>query len=73
MELDENVTGVELRITGTSLSGIIGRLSTDGGVTWTRIYGISASLNFTPGRKLKIEIILASANTQVDSVALLYR
>lgn len=73
LEVGSDVTGVELRINGTALAGTKGRLSTDGGVTYTQIYGISAQSTVPSGKKLKIQVVLASASTQVNGLALLYK
>ena len=72
-EISTDVTGVELRINGTALAGTKGFLSTDGGVAYTQIYGIGSQSTVPSGKKLKIQIVLASASTQVNGLALLYK
>lgn len=76
LEIPTDVTPpVELRIVGTSLYGVKGRLSTNGGLTDTQIYGAGTGVGaaLVAGKKLKLKIILASANTQVTGAALLYK
>ena len=73
LELDSDVTGVELKLNGSSLARTKGFLSTNGGVSYRQIYGTGSSLTIQSGRKLKLQIIFVSANTQVEGLALLYK
>ena len=74
LEVSENIIGVELRINGSSLVGTKVYLSTNGGVAYTQIYGTGSGLaSLASGKKLRIRVNLASANTQISSLALLYK
>ncbi len=72
LELPSSVSGVELKIVGYSLLGVKGYLSTNGGVSYRQIYGTGAHTTVPAGRRLKLQIVLASENTQIEDLALLY-
>ncbi len=73
LEIDSDLVGVEMRTTGSSLAGVKGFLSTDGGIRYTQIYGTGASVSTPTGKKIKIKMALASAETQISGVVLLYK
>ncbi len=74
LELSLNVTQVELKISGSSIVGVKGYLSTDSGVSYTQVYGAGAGIgSLKAGEKLKLRIELATENTQIDGLALLYK
>ena len=73
LEIESNVTGVELRINGTSLAGVTGFLSINGGVSYRQIYGTGTPGGIPPGKKLKLRIPLVSADTQISGLVLLYK
>ena len=66
------VTGVQLKVSGDNLPGTKIRLSTNGGVTYTQIYGAGSKEIVPVGKNLRIRVDLTSANTQIKSMALLY-
>ena len=73
LEISSSITGVELRVNGTILSGLKIYLSTDGGSIYTQIWGVGASSTAPSGKKLKLRVNIASANTQIEGLALLYK
>jgi hypothetical protein len=60
-----NLTGLSMKEVGESLSNIY-HFSTDGGKVWSSID------NIITGNTLKLKVILTSASTKIDSIALLY-
>ncbi len=73
LEVPFDVAFVELKLNGNSLRGLKIYLSTDGGVSYTLIYGVGASLaSLKSGRKLKLRVNIASASTEINDLALLY-
>lgn len=73
LEISSNLTSTELRVNGTILSGLKIYLSVDGGIIYTQIWGAGKSAGGPDGKKLKLRVNLASANTQINSLALLYK
>lgn len=72
-EVSSDVEGIELRVNGDTLSGTKIRISTDGGVTYKQIWGVGAYSSFPSGKKLKLQVDLASASTQIKGIAVLYK
>ncbi len=75
LEVPSNVTSpIELNVNGVILEGLKVYLSTNSGVSYTQIYGVGSGLaSLKSGKKLKIRVNLASASTQIDGLALLYK
>ena len=70
--VDTNVTGVDMKTVGDSLAGTKIRLSVNGGITYTQIWGEGLKEIVPLGRNLRIRVDISSANTQIKSMALLY-
>jgi len=72
--LDTSAGYYELRAVGESLSGTKYRVSTDGGVVWISNNLLRTQYAFpTAAKNLKVQVILTSADTQINSLALLYK
>jgi len=72
LTLSSNVSAVECRLTGTALAGIKVYLSTDGGNTYTQIWGLGTGANIPVGKNLKLRVVIPSSSTQIESMVLLY-
>jgi len=68
----DNVSAVEIRVTGDNLSGVSYYASVDDGVTWYNLT-LNTQKNVTPGNFLKIKVVLTDTTTKIDSLALLYK
>ncbi|KKK56262.1 hypothetical protein LCGC14_3066310, partial [marine sediment metagenome] len=72
--LDTTAEYYELRATGQTLSGTKYRVSTDGGVVWISGNLLRTQYAFpTAAKNLKVQVILTSADTQINSLVLLYK
>ncbi len=72
--LTENVTYYEVRVVGETLSGTNYYVSTDGGSTWQPVTALKTLYSFSPpGQNLAVKVGLKSADTQVNSLVLLYK
>ena len=72
--ITSNATNCELRVNGSSLAGTNYYVSTDGGNNWQTISGLKTSITLSPpGLNLKVKIELNSANTEINSINLLYK
>jgi hypothetical protein len=67
-----NITSLELRAVGEYFAGATYYLSLDGGVVWTNVSAPKTVVKMTTGKNLKIKVVLNSASTQIDSLAILY-
>jgi len=70
LEADENVDAVELRMSGNDTSGTQLFVSVDGGTVYHPV--LSGDTTISTGKDLKIKVVLNSADTQINSIALLY-
>ena len=70
----ENITYIELRVTGDSLAGTEYYFSTDGGNTYQTINSLSTAIQTSPtGTNFKLKIVLNSSSTQIKSAGILYK
>jgi hypothetical protein len=69
----ENITRVHVKVIGDALSGTIYYISTDDGNSYELITLETSQLLTSPGKNLRLKIVLNSANTLIDSVAVLYK
>lgn len=67
-----DITYVHLKVIGDALSGTEYHVSTDDGENYTQI-NLEQETKVTAGKKLRLRIDIASANTLIDSIAVLYR
>jgi len=72
--LDDDVDYFEMRAVGESLVGVTYEISTDGGNNWQSASALKTQYACAPkGKNLNIRITLNSADTQIDSVVMLYK
>ncbi len=72
--LSTNAESYELRVVGETLTGTNYYVSSDGGTTWQDVIALKTLYNFSPpGQNLKIKITFNSADTQINSLVLLYK
>lgn len=71
--LSSNMTHCELRIKGESIPGTIFYVSIDNGTHWQLVSLNTLKTLSPPGQNLKIKVELNSADTQIDSMVLLYK
>jgi hypothetical protein len=67
-----NVTKVHLKVNGSSLVGTIYKFSTDGGDN-TTLLTPEIEITVPAGTNLWFKVDMRSANTEIDSIAILYR
>lgn len=72
--VSSNVSAFELRIRGGAIPGTECYVSIDGGNRWQVVSNLNTSYDsFPSGINLKLKIVLNSASSQIDSLALLYK
>jgi len=70
LEVNQNITEVELRMSGNNIAGTQLFVSLDGGSVYNPI--LSGDIAISSGKNIKIKVVINSADTQVNSIALLY-
>ena len=70
LEVDSNVSAVEIRMAGTDNQSTQLFVSVDGGIVYNSV--LSGDTTITAGKDIKIKVVLRSATTQINAVALLY-
>ena len=69
LNLSSNLSGSsDIKFEGTDISSVQVHISTDGGTIFTPLPAVS----IPSGRRIKIKMILNSANTRIDTLAILY-
>ena len=68
-----NRTSCELRVVGETLVGTVYYVSVDDGNNWQGVSPNTSKTLSPPGKNLKIKVELNSADTQIKSLALLYK
>ena len=70
LELDSNVSAVEIRIAGNNTEGTQLFVSVDGGTVFNSV--LTGDTTISPGKDIKIKVVINSASTQIRAVDLLY-
>lgn len=70
LELDSNVSAVELRMAGQNTAGTQLFVSVDGGTVFNTV--LSGDTTISTGKDIKIKVVINSATTEINAVALLY-
>ncbi len=70
LELDSNVSAVELRMAGTDTSTVQLFVSVDGGTVYNTV--LSGNTTITAGKDIKVKVVFNSATTQITALSLLY-
>lgn len=73
--IDSNPTGVEARVGGSNISNVKVFVNLDGSATFVQIFGPGTAFGseITSGKKVRIRVDISSANTEIDTVGLLYK
>jgi len=70
LELDSNLSAVELRMVGSNIASAQLFVSVDGGTVYNSV--LSGETTIPTGKDIKIKVVLNSATTQVTGISLLY-
>ena len=70
LELDSNVSAVEIRMAGQNTAGTQLFISVDGGTVYNTV--LTGDTTITAGQDIKIKVVINSATTEISAVALLY-
>ena len=70
LELGSNISAVELRMSGQNKAGTQLFVSVDGGTVYNSV--LVDDTTITAGRDIKIKVVINSATTEINAVALLY-
>ena len=71
-EIPNNISRCEIRASGQSIPGTIFYISSDNGITYSTISLNTLKTKSLPGKSLKVEVDINSADTQIYSLVLLY-
>ena len=74
-DIDSNVTAAVMKVNGERLSTVKIFVSFNGGLSYKQIYGqgVPSEQTIPSGSSLKIRVYLNSADTEIRSIALLYK
>jgi len=70
---DTDITHVHIKAIGDALSGTVYHISTDNGDTYETVALETETVLTTAGKNLRLKVVLNSASTLLDSIAVLYR